>query len=86
VVPLVPEANENPVVKLPEKANFTTQQPSLDDNIPPLSLIDQPTSTESDVPEGPQPPVLELPSELIVRLPNLAELRPANTAGSSITV
>jgi len=88
MVSLVSEADENLVVKLPEKANYTTQQPSLDDNIPPLSLIDQPNSTESDVPEPPQGSVLEPLSELIVRvrLPKPGEPQPANTAGSSVTV
>ncbi len=87
MVPLVPEADANLVVKLPEKANYTTQQPSLDDNIPPLSLIDQPNSTESDVPEPPQLSVLEpLSSELIVRLPKPTGPQPANAAGSSVAV
>jgi len=85
VVALVPET-ENPVVKLPENANYTTQRPSLDDNMLPLSLIEQPTSTESDVLEPRQRSALDLLSELIVRLPKPAEQQLANTAGSSVTV
>jgi len=85
VIALVPET-ENPVVKLPENANYTTQRPSLDDNILPLSLIEQPTPTESDVLEPRQRSALDLLSELIVRLPKSAEQQPANTAGSSVTV
>jgi hypothetical protein len=85
VVALVPDT-ENPVVKLPEKANYTTQHPTLDDNITPLSLIDQRTSTGPDVLEPRQCSVLEPLPELIVRLPKPPESQPENTAGSSAKV
>ena len=82
---LVPET-ENPLVKLPENANYTTQRPSLDDNILSPSLVELPTSIESDVIEPRRRSALELVSELIVRLPKPTERHPANTAGSSVTV
>lgn len=87
LVALVPETDdEHPVVKLPEKANHTTQRLSPDDNIPPLSLIDQPTSSESEILEPHLPSVLVEPLEFIIRLPKPAEPQPVNTVGSSVTV
>ena len=85
MVALEPDT-ENPVVKLPKKANYTTQQPTLDDSITPLGLIDQPTSTEPDVLEHRQCSVMEPLPELIVRLPKPPGSQSANTAGSSATV
>jgi hypothetical protein len=70
----VPEVDENPVVKLPEKANHTTQRLSLDDDIPPLSVIVQPPTssfpdsepalTDSDVLKPRQFSVMDHLSEL----------------------
>lgn len=85
MVALVPET-ELPVVKLPERADYTTQRRSPDDNVPLLGLMDQPTSTEPDVFDPLRCSMLEPLSEPTVRLPKPPEPQPANTAGSSVTV
>ena len=93
VVALVSEAGESPVVKLPEKTDYTTQQPSLVGNIPPLNVTVQlptasflncePTLTETDV-LGPHQ--CSVVSEVIVRLPKVTEPQQASSAGSSVSV
>ncbi|SRR6266851_3454938 len=96
VVALVSEAGEDPVVKLPEKTDYTTQQLSLVNDIPPLNVTVQlptasyphcePTLTETDVLQPHQCSVVHPLSEVIVRLPKVAEPQQASSAGSSVPV
>lgn len=91
-----PETDESPVVKLPQKANYTAERPSLEDNVPPPSVIVQhptssfpdcePTVADSNVLEPRQCSVVDPLSELVVRLPKLAVSQHASSARSSVVV
>jgi hypothetical protein len=96
VVALVPNAGEDPVVKLPEKTNHTSRQASLVDNIPPPSMVVQLpaasfpdrkcTLTESDVLGPHQSLVLDPLPTVAVRLPKLTGPQRVSSPGSSATV
>lgn len=93
VVPLVPEADEYIVVKLPEMTNSMAREPSTINNIDmtdrssTISFTDcEPTLTASDVLEPHLRSVVEPLYEYTVCFPKAAEPQQASTTGSCVTV
>jgi hypothetical protein len=93
VVSLVPEADENVVVKLPEMTNNMAREPptintiNMTDQSSTISFPDcEPTFTASNVLELHLSSVVEPLYEYTVCLPKGAEPQQASTAGSCVAV